>query len=378
MASDGLAAARPAAPVAERKAVMPFHIGPVKPVGTRKLNLLVYGPYGHGKTTFVASALDVASMNDILFIAAEPGDMSITNRRTLDIVQVNEYRQIARIFEYLTLHVKWRNEGNTAKLLEWEKQLKDTVIPLEDQTKPVKAGRTWFEEQRLRTGKPMDEPYLYNTVILDSISELYKYLIYKFTGIDIGKTKLDEEIEKMEEWQAAQELFSLFIRSFRDLDLNSLFVSAENIEPERRNNRHNPLAGQARPQMAGQMGTVIAGHLDIVGYLILTRDPEEGDVRRMYLGAGYPGWLSKHRFQNLPDLEYVDNPTLSSLIDLARKDAELNGTSSSTPVRRNTTEQPIAPTHHATRPAASHSRVAATGQKGTSASGRRGDAVRRH
>jgi hypothetical protein len=320
---------------------------------------MIYGPYGHGKTTWAATAEDVESMRDVLFINAESGDMSLTNRRALDVVNINRYDQLARIFDYLTLHCKWRDEGNIDKLLEYERQLKATVIPEADQTPPTKAGRTWFEEQRIRLGKPMDEPFLYRTAILDSISELHKYLIYKFTGVDIGKTKLDDEMEKMEDWQVAQEMFRLLVRSFRDLPMNTIFVSAEAIEPAERNRRRNPLAGQSLPKLAGQMAGDVAGFIDIVGYF-LREIGKDGEIkRRLYLGAGYEGWISKHRFENLPNLEYVDNPTLASLIDLARKDAD-NGTSQSAytgqPIRRT-----VPAAVHPARPAAANSRRTASG-----------------
>lgn len=310
----------------ERKAVVPsFSIGPVRPVAGRPLNMMVYGPYGHGKTTLAGSAEDVPAMRDVLFINAESGDMSLTNHRSLDVININKYKQLARIFEYLTLHCRWRDEGNIEALLEHERQLKSTIIPVEDQTEPVEEGRTWFEEQRLRTGRSMDEPFMYRTVILDSISELHKYLVYQFTGIDVGKAKLDIEVEKMEEWQVAQEMFRLLVRSFRDLPMNVIFVSAEAIEPEQRNKRRNPHAGQALPKLAGQMAADIAGFIDIVGYLVRDIGEDGETTRRLYLGAGYEGWISKHRFENLPDLDYVENPTLASLIELARKDAEYNG-----------------------------------------------------
>jgi len=339
-----------AQPVLVRKAVPAFTIGPVKPVGERFINVMVYGPYGHGKTTFAASAEGEASMRDVLFINAESGDMSLTGHRSLDIITINKYDQLARIFEFLTLHCRLRDSGETGRLLELERELKASPVSVEDQTGTPDPNRTWFEEQRLRTGKPMGEPYLYRTVVLDSISELHKYLIYKFTGVDIGRTKLDEEIEKMEEWQPAQELFRLLIRSFRDLPMNSIFVAAESIEPDRRNKVRNPHAGQSLPKLAGQMAGDVAGFIDIVGYLV--REITGGETHRyLYLGAGYEGWISKHRFENLPNLEYVEDPTLSSLIDLARKDAEHNGASQS---NTGTAVRAVTPSHHATGASASN------------------------
>lgn len=347
-----------------RKAVAPFRLGPVKPVRLRKINIEVYGPYGHGKTTFAASALDVPEMRDVIFIAAEPGDMSLTNRRDLDIVIINRYDQLARIFEFLVLHCKWRDEylspSSTPdqkahaleKLIDQELLYKSEIIPVEDQIAPVEEGRTWFEEQRLRTGKPLDEPYLYRTAIIDSLSEAHKYLVYKFTGVDIGKTKLDEEIERMEEWQVAQEMFRLLIRSFRDLPMNTIFVCAEAIEPAERNKKRNPHAGQALPKLAGAMAADVAGFIDIVGYLMREIEPGGETHRYLYLGAGYEGWISKHRFENLPDLEYLEDPTLTQLIALARKDEDLNGASQ--PSSSRSTSSTVTPSRNAASTAAAN------------------------
>lgn len=367
---------------AGRKAIQAFKIVPVKPVGLRKINMMIYGPYGHGKTTFATSSVDVPSMNDVLFINAESGDMSITNRRSLDIIDISNYDQLARIFEYLSLHCKWRDEGNWDKLLEYEMELKNTIVDEADQTPPTDPMRTWFEEQRLRTGKPMNEPYLYRTVILDSLSELHKYLVYKWTGVNIGTTKLDEEIEKMENWQQAQEQFRLLIRSFRNLPVNTIFVSAEAIEPNERNKKKNPHAGQSLPKLAGQMAGDVAGFIDIVGYFYREIEPGGDTHRYLYLGAGYEGWISKHRFENLPDLEYVHDhhlngrcgPTLTSILDLARKDAEHGSSSEGTSAKR----RAIAPTGHTASADTAHtSRPASHAPAGSSRSGPGRDRLRR-
>lgn len=370
----------PAAPAAaesssERIPVAPFQITYVRPVGSRPLNMLIYGPFGHGKTTFGGSALDVASMRDVLMIDADSGDMSLTSRRDLDIIKINKWDTLGRILEFLVKHCYLRDQGKFDELLELEKFYKSDLVPISDQTAPVDPNRTWFEEQRIRTGKPMDEPYVYRTTLIDTLSECYKYLIYKYTGVIIGKTKITEDVERMEEWQSAQELFRLFIRSFRDLAMNVIFICAENIEPEMKNNKRNKRAGQALPALAGQMATGVATFLDIVGYLV-REDLEGGEKHRyLYLGAGYEGWISKHRFENLPDLEYVEDPTLSSIIDLARKDAEAHGTSSAP----RAVEAQSEPTRRTTRSVSPQRGSAAAGSGSSNGRGRsgRGDTVRR-
>lgn len=367
-----------------------FQMGPVQPVGRRFINMMLYGGYGFGKTTFAGSADDVASMRDVLFVNADSGTMSLTSRTTMDFVDVSHYDQVARIYEFLVIHIYWRDQLLTnpeeakKQLLDLEKEFKANAIPIEDQIVlddwPADPERTWFVEQRLRSGRPMDEPFIYRTVIFDSLSEIHKYLVYKFTGVDLNVVDLSEEVEKMESWQPAQELFRLFIRSMRQLAINSIFVCAEEMgtrnESDRKKGRR---PGVAYPKLAGQMAGDVAGFVDIVGYLDKEVDEEGGKTKRyLYLGAGYEGWISKHRFENLPDLDYLEDPTISSLLDLARKDAEAHGTSgtrSSSPVVT------VAPSVKRAQPVTAQRRVsAANPSSGSRSSGgaRRGrDSVRR-
>lgn len=351
--------------LAGRRAITAFKIEPVKSVLHRFINMLVYGPYGHGKTTYGASAVHVPEMCDVLLINAESGDMSLTAHRTLDVINVKNWKQVARIVEYLFLHVRLRDEATPeayAELLEMEMELKSYIVPLDDQTLDANGEkdpeRTWFVEQRLRTGKPMDEPYLYRTVTIDSISEIYRLLIYSYTGVDIEKTKLDEELEKMEEWPSAQDRFRLFVRQFRSLEANVIFVAAEQVEPAEKNKKRNPRAGQALPKLAGQMASEVAGFIDIVGYLVREEEEDANGKkvfkRYMYLGAGYELWISKHRFENLPDLEYLPDPSLTTLLELARKDAEADGTSFPRPEEAD--RKSVTPNRNSASPAAANSR----------------------
>lgn len=276
-------------------------------------------------------------MRDVLFINTDEGTMSITSRRTMDFILMTAYDQIARIFEFLSLHCYYRDQRprNNAKLLEYEKDLKSYIVPLDDQTVtdeyPADPERTWFVEQRLRTGKPFDEPYIYNTVIIDTLTELHRLLIYKYVGIDLNTVKLDEAVEAMDEWREAQEMFVTMIRAFKTLPMHTLFVASMAIEPSERNKRRNPKAGQMLPKMPGKAPGEVASLVDIVGFLEKTMNtPEEGggESRRLFLAAGYADWISKHRFEKMTDLEYIEDPTMQKLIDIAKEDAT-RGTSQS-------------------------------------------------
>ena len=138
---------------------------------SRYLKLLIYGNYGVGKTTLACTALEVESMKDVLLINAEAGDLSVDDFEDLDEVTVQTFRQFGRIHEYLKQHCKARDEGDTEKLLTMERQLK------QDESITV--------------------PRKYNTVIIDSLTEVEALVFNQLLGIT-DSTRLDEEVQGAE------------------------------------------------------------------------------------------------------------------------------------------------------------------------------------
>lgn len=277
----------------------PFIITTPKTILERYLNLFVFGPPGHGKTTLVCSALFVPSMRDVLLVNAEAGDMSVSGPRWkgLDKIDVSKYSQIARIYEFLRLHVRARDKGDEATLAELQAKY---------------FGADIDEPERIR---------YYHTVILDSLSELQKYLMYQLLDIDLGRAPLDIEpdIADRREWQSGAEMIRLLIRSFRDLPMHSLIVSAEE---EVTNDLGRILKSQ--PRLPGKLAGEVQGFVDLVGYMERKKvQGQEGYSYRLTLGSGHAKFNTKHRFENLPDLDYVENPTMQSLIDLDREDVEI-------------------------------------------------------
>jgi hypothetical protein len=293
----GAAQAAPVAPTppAARSAEPAFQI-----VAARKreryLNALVYGDYGVGKTTLIATASEVPKMRDVLFIDAEAGDASIENI-DLDLVSISNYPQFARVHEFLRLHCKFRDAWLTKK-------------DREAYTKLVKLEALF----RGCAPEEITQPKMYRTVCVDSLTEVQKYCMYQLLGIKIGAFALDmePEIPQFAEWNRSAEMIRLLVRSFRDLPMHALFVCARAEEQDQMKRYHyNPL-------MPGKLAYELQGFFDVVGYYVAA-PTEGGDVhRRLYLVPGQT-FRAKHRFSDFEG-KYIDNPRMADLAKYNIKD----------------------------------------------------------
>jgi len=287
------AAAPPASPIptaAPKQAAPAFRIEAAKQ-RKRYLNFLVYGDYGVGKSYLIGTASEVPEMKDVLYISAEGGDLTIEGF-DLDIVPVYNYAQFARVHEFLRLHCKYRDayrEGNTVA--------KEKLIKLEAMLRGVDEGS-------------IKEPKLYNTVGVDSLSEVQKYCMYQLLGIKVGEFSLDIEPETPQwaEWGKSAEMIRLLVRSFRDLPMHVLFVCARAEEQDHQKRFHY------KPLLPGKLANEIQGFFDVVGYLMAAPTEGEGMHRRLWLEPGQT-FQAKNRFTDFKE-RYLDDPSMSKLISI--------------------------------------------------------------
>lgn len=278
------------APVA-RPAIPAFAIVPARK-RRRYLNMLVYGDYGVGKSFLIATASEVAEMRGVLYISAEGGDLTVEDF-DIDVVSVYNYGQFARVHEFLRLHCKFRD------------MYKDG-----DKEQKTEAKAKLIKLQSMFTGVPIEEiqePQLYYTVCVDSLSEVQKYCMYQLLGIKIGEFALDTEPEtpQWSEWGKSAEMIRLLVRSFRDLPMNALFVCARSEEQDHQKKFHY------KPLLPGKLANEVQGFFDVVGYYIAA-PTEGGEIhRRLYLEPGQT-FQAKNRFRDFTD-RYIDNPSMADL-----------------------------------------------------------------
>lgn len=253
----------------------------------RRLKAMIYGDYGAGKTTLAATSYDVASMRDVLLIDAEAGDLSLVGKYDdIDRIGVTKYKVFSQILEYLRVHCRLRDDPS-----------------------PEAVKKLCDLEESLR-GETVTHPRRYRTVIIDSLTEVQKYCMYQILNIDISTQKLDAAIGAPEykEWGQNSELIRLLVRSFKELDMNVLFIcpEAKNEDDSKRQLRY--------PNLPGKLASEVQGFLDMVGYLSLV-NVEGKTTRKLFLepAAGRIIFQAKNRFGN-SGIAAIEEPTMAKIL----------------------------------------------------------------
>lgn len=266
---------------------------------TDRLNMIIYGAYGNGKTTLAASSADVDEMGDVLMIDIESGKLSIKDnprikhKECIDVIRVTNFQQMAYIVDqFLRPHVRLRdNPAEEKKLIELEAKFKG-VAP-----------------EKIKT------PRRYNTVIIDSLTELDKLVTYELLGFSTTGTLSDlivdndMEVAEFKEYKQNNQMMQLIVRAFRDLDTSTIFVVQEAyIQDEMKRMLYSPA-------LTGKLGKQVQGMVDIVGYLMVGT-PKEGEKeapRRLMLQPSNR-FDAKSRMSNFKE-PFIDQPTMTKVWD---------------------------------------------------------------
>ncbi len=274
----------------------PFSIGNVSQ-REKKLKMLIYGKAGTGKTTFAASAVDVPQMGHILMINAEGGELvfhdniRIKNPTGIDIATVDQFNDVPKMCDFLIKHVKYRNMNNDAG--------DDLLRKQESQF----SGVPW---QEIKT------PKKYNTIIVDSLSEINAYCMNTLLAVS-GKFKLEDITSEMKapefvEYNKNNYMINTLVRAFRDLDINSVIICGRNFEQDEMKRYHYT------PALTGKLSTQVQGYMDIVAYLASSDKPDDkGVVNRRLMLQPTSKWDAKCRISSFKD-PHLENPTMSSLM----------------------------------------------------------------
>lgn len=288
---------------ARKVAPPPFTVSNVR-THERFLRMLAYGKPGAGKTTLMATACDVATMNDIFMINAEAGDMSIFDNPLiqddsgLDIAIPNNYRQFVKMYEYLSAHHKYRD------ILDADPDQKT-----DDGKNAYKRLVTYEAALKGLDPEDIDEPKLYRTIIIDSLTEIERMAMDNFLGagatpgeIDISE---DVKVAEFKEYKQVNNTVNRIMRAFKYMPYHLLVVCGADYT-------QNEMKQQVfTPSLTGKLSTQVQGYFDIVGFMTPGR---EGDkiIRRLWI-APEGKWDAKCRRAALK-VPFLDNVNMSTIM----------------------------------------------------------------
>lgn len=277
------------------------------------ISMLIYGDYGVGKTYLAGTATLVEDYSDVLYLALEGGERGLKQlvkegkRRGVDvasrilIIPINTYKQYANIYEFLKLHVKFRDANDLVNLRRLEAQIRGyTAQQCQDND---------FLE------KALPNPKKIKTVITDSLTEAQKYCMYQILGIDPLTQRLDTEPDSAEwkDWGRSRDMIQFLVRRLRDLPINSVFICGQDIEQDAAKRFHYA------PMLPGKLANDVRGLVDCVGYYMTVPLEGGGVNRRLFLVGGQYGnafIAAKHRFGESMKGPYVENPSMQTIWDL--------------------------------------------------------------
>lgn len=304
------------------------------------MNVLIYGPYGDGKTHLVGSAALVPEMRDILYVSLEGGEKTLRtiarmcrmhniDPNCIMVMPIQTYRQYSQLYETLRKHIQFRDSNNIEGLRMIEAQLRGVELLQRAGWQPKSTDAAGIvkemSQEVIRLSQDKEKlaelipvPKKFKTVITDSLTEAQKYCMYQILGIDPLTQKLDAEPDSAEwkDWGSSREMVQFLVRRFRDLDINSLFVCGVDETEDAKKRKYFV------PMLPGKLAKDVQGLVDVVGYI--RKVPLEGGkvIRRLFLEGGDYGPINiaaKHRFGENLKSQFIDDATMQTLYDLDNK-----------------------------------------------------------
>ena len=255
----------------------------------RYIKMLIYGPFGSGKTYLAASAKHVPDMTDVLMINVDGGDKTLSEPDdAIDEITITDLTTVQRVVEFLRLHIKYRDSNHPD------------------------AKKKLLELELMYRGVAGDEPKRYNTLIIDSLSEVHRLTMNQLLGVDMTTTEVDspDRDTTWKDWGQSSSIIMKMIRLFKVLPMHVFGVC-----PAETKTNEKTGATMTQPQLPGKLATEILGQWDIVGLLRSAYNAKEETVdRRLYLVPG-TNYMAKHRLGDKAPA-VIKDPTMATIMSI--------------------------------------------------------------
>lgn len=249
------------------------------PDESKELNILVYGKSGSGKTPFSATVQDIPGTEEALFISCEGGETSIQHR-DIPVVRVDNYDDFDTVYQFLHKHQLLRQQGNKEGLLQLHNEFH---------------------------GTDADKPTLYDSVVVDSLTEAQVFCKYDILDFDYQES-LSNELDDMnwEGWKEMSEKIGRLCRDFKSLNMHVVFTALLSQDQDERTGKI-----ERGPKLEGGASDEVPGIFDLL--LCMKPADDDDDAFSKVLTQGRDGYLARDRFQSL-DPVLID-PTIPDIFE---------------------------------------------------------------